>query len=46
VQGVLGHSKADTIFNVYMQPIEDSVKQTLDAIYPELTARPKLVAVS
>ncbi|MFY9909290.1 MAG: site-specific integrase [Candidatus Sulfotelmatobacter sp.] len=38
VQGVLGHSKADTTVNVYMQPIEASVKQTLDAIYSELTA--------
>ena len=37
VQGVLGHSKADTTVNVYMQPIEASVKQTLDAIYSELT---------
>jgi integrase len=37
VQGVLGHSKADTTLNVYMQPIEASVKQTLDAIYSELT---------
>ena len=37
VQGVLGHSKADTTVNVYMQPIEAGVKQTLDAIYSELT---------
>ncbi|MGA8441813.1 MAG: hypothetical protein WB762_24275 [Candidatus Sulfotelmatobacter sp.] len=37
VPGVLGHSKADTMVNVYMQPIEASVKQTLDAIYSELT---------
>ena len=37
VQGVLGHSKADTTVNVYMQSIEASVKQTLDAIYSELT---------
>jgi integrase len=37
VQGVLGHSKADTTVNVYMQPIEASVKQTLDAISSELT---------
>jgi len=37
VQGVLGHSKADTTVNVYMQPIEASVKRTLDAIYSELT---------
>jgi integrase len=46
VQGILGHTKADTTVNVYMQQIEDGVKQTLDAIYAELTARPKLVAVS
>jgi integrase len=46
VQGILGHAKADTTVNVYMQQIEDGVKQTLDAIYAELTARPKLVAVS
>jgi integrase len=43
VQGILGHSKADTAVNVYMQSIEDSVKQTQEAIYSELTARPKLV---
>jgi integrase len=45
VQGVLGHSKADTTVNVYMQPIEAGVKQTLDAIYAELTTpemRPSL----
>ena len=46
MQGILGHSKADTTVNVYMQPIEDSIKQTLDAMYSELMARPKLVAVS
>jgi hypothetical protein len=45
VQEVLGHAKADTTANVYMQPIEEGVKQTLDAIYAELTARPKLVKV-
>ena len=39
MQGVLGHSKADTTVNVYMQPIEAGVKSTLDAIYSELTAR-------
>jgi integrase len=37
VQGVLGHSKADTTVNVYMQPIEAGVKQMLEAIYAELT---------
>ncbi len=46
VQGILGHAKADTTVNVYMQQIEEGVKQTLDAIYSELTARPKLKAVS
>ncbi|MBV9180847.1 MAG: tyrosine-type recombinase/integrase [Acidobacteria bacterium] len=39
VQAILGHSKADTTVNVYMQPIEAGVKQTLDAIYSELTKR-------
>jgi len=29
-----------------MQPIEEGVKQTLGAIYAELTVQPKLVAVS
>jgi integrase len=46
VQGVLGHSKADTTVNVYMQPIEESMKQTLEAINAELTAGPNLVAGS
>jgi len=46
VQGILGHTKADTTVNVYMQPIEEGVKQTLDAIYAELTAGAKLVAVA
>jgi hypothetical protein len=27
VQGILGHSKADTTVNVYMQTIEDSVSR-------------------
>ena len=45
VQGVLGHSNPDTTANVYMQTIEEGVKQTLDAIYAELTGRPKLVVV-
>jgi integrase len=36
VQGILGHSRADTTVNVYMQPIEAGIKQTLDAIYEEL----------
>jgi integrase len=44
VQGVLGHAKADTTVNVYMQPIEAGVKRTLDAIYSELTAKPELRA--
>src|SRR5271167_832644 len=46
VQGILGHTKADTTVNVYMQQIEEGVKLTLDAIYAELTAGPKLVAVA
>jgi len=46
VQGILGHSKADTTVNVYMQSIEDSVKHTQEAIYCELTARQKLVGGS
>jgi integrase len=45
VQGVLGHSKADTTVNVYMQPIEEGVKLTLDAIYAELMARPQVATV-
>ena len=44
VQGILGHSKADTTVNVYMQQIEEGVKQTLDAIYSELTVKPELAA--
>jgi integrase len=40
VQSILGHSKADTTVNVYMQEIEASVKETQAAIYSELTARP------
>ena len=43
VQGILGHSKPDITAAVYMQEIEESVKQTLEAIYAELTARPKPV---
>ena len=43
VQSILGHSKADTTVNVYMQEIEQTVKQTQDAIYRELTARPHVV---
>jgi len=46
VQEILGHSKSDTTVNVYMQPIEASVKQTQKAIYEELTAGPRLVRVS
>ncbi len=44
VQSVLGHSKADTTVNVYMQEIEAGVKQTLEAIYSELTAKPEVEA--
>jgi len=46
VQEILGHSKSDTTVNVYMQPIEASVKQTQEAIYEELTAGARLVRVS
>lgn len=46
VQGILGHAKADTTVNVYMQPIEEGVKLTLESIYAELTAAPKLVEAS
>jgi D-arabinose 1-dehydrogenase-like Zn-dependent alcohol dehydrogenase len=46
LQAIMAHSKPDTTAGVYMQPIEESVKQTLDAIYAELTRRPKLKKVS
>jgi integrase len=42
VQRILGHANADTTVNVYMQEIEAGVKQTLDAIYSELTAMPEM----
>ena len=42
VQAILGHSKADTTLNVYVQPIEASVKQTLNAVYTELTKKSKV----
>jgi len=38
VQRILGHTKADTTVNVYMQPIEAGVKLTQEAIYAELKA--------
>ncbi len=38
VQSILGHGKADTTVNVYMQSIEDSGKQTQEAIYAELNS--------
>jgi len=38
--GHLGTSTADTTVNVYMQEVEEGVKQALDAIYAELTATP------
>jgi hypothetical protein len=44
VQGTLGHSKADTTVNVYMQQIEADVKQTLEAIYSKLPTKPELAA--
>ncbi|MFB3917228.1 MAG: hypothetical protein ACE14M_10895 [Terriglobales bacterium] len=40
----MAHTKADTTVNVYMQQIEESVKETLDAIYSELTAKPEMAA--
>ncbi len=46
MQGILGPTKADTAVNVYMQQIEEGVKQTLDAIYSKFTAGPKLMAES
>jgi hypothetical protein len=46
VQGVLGHSKANTTVNVYMQQIEVDVNETLDAIYVELTAKPEVAPSS
>jgi integrase len=46
VQGALGHSKADSTVNVYMQQIEAGVKQTLNAIYAELTATPEVTSGS
>ena len=33
MQGILGHSKADTTVKGYMQSIEADVKQTLEAIW-------------
>jgi integrase len=45
VQGILGHAKADTTANVYMQTIEEGVKLTLEAIYAELTEPQRVVAV-
>ena len=44
VQGVLGHSRPDITATVYMQQIESGVRQTLDAIYSELTAKPEAPA--
>jgi hypothetical protein len=38
-QGVLGHGKADITANVYIQPIESGVRQTLDGICSELVAK-------
>jgi integrase len=45
VQGILGHSNPDITAGVYLQTIEEGVKLTLDAIYAELTAQPRLLAV-
>ncbi len=46
IQAVLGHSKPDMTAGVYMQPIPESVRSTLDAIYVELTAKPQLGVAS
>ena len=46
VQAVLGRSKPDITTAVYMQEIDESVTRTLDAVCAQLTARPKLAAVS
>jgi len=44
VQAVLGHSRPDITAEVYMQEIEESVKQTLNAIYAELTSKSAAVS--
>ncbi len=46
VQAVLGHATADTMVNLYMQEIEESVKQTQDAICRELMTRPEAAETS
>ena len=40
----MGHSRPDITATVYMQQIESGVRQTLDAIYSELTAKPEAAA--
>jgi hypothetical protein len=42
----LGHGKADITANVYIQPIESGVRQTLDAIYSELVAKSEMGGVA
>jgi len=45
VQGILGHAKADTTVNVYIQEIEARVMQTTpNTIYSELTEKPEMGA--
>jgi len=44
VHGIWGHSKADAMVNVYMQAVEESVKQTQDAIDRELMAKPEVAS--
>lgn len=39
--GTLGHGNPSTTVGVYMQGVEESVGQALEAIYEELTARPE-----
>jgi len=43
VHAILGH---DTTVNVYTQPIEAGVRQTLDAIYSELVAKSEIGGVA
>lgn len=42
MQEILAHTKPDVTASVYMQPIAESVRRTLDAIYDELTAPAKV----
>ena len=46
IQAHLRHTKADTTANEYMQALPESVKQMVDSVYEELTAKPQLARVS